>query len=105
MTKQTAQNLNLVGDSIILVAASAVATKEPSAWHWLVFLGMSTGSIFILILGGRILKHYDVWNGRGMAGDGVITATMLAALLGIMAVLRLFVPAYAQGSQFDRFIL
>jgi exopolysaccharide biosynthesis polyprenyl glycosylphosphotransferase len=105
MTKQTAQNLNLVGDSIILVAASAVATKEPGAWHWLVFLGMSAGSIFIWMLGGRILKHYDIWNGRGWAGDGVMTATMLAALLGIMAMLRLFVPAYAQGSQFDRFIL
>jgi exopolysaccharide biosynthesis polyprenyl glycosylphosphotransferase len=105
MTKQTAQNLNLVGDSIILCAASAVATKEPGGWHWLVFLGMSTGSIFIWMLGGRVLKHYDVWNGRGMAGDGVITAIMLATLLGIMAMLRLFVPAYAQGSQFDRFIL
>jgi exopolysaccharide biosynthesis polyprenyl glycosylphosphotransferase len=105
MTKQTAQNLNLVGDSIILVAASAVATKEPGFWHWLVFLGMSTGSIFIWMLGGRILKHYDSWNGRGMAGDGVLTATLLAALLGVMATLRLFVPAYAQGSQIDRFIL
>jgi exopolysaccharide biosynthesis polyprenyl glycosylphosphotransferase len=57
------------------------------------------------MLGGRILKHYDVWNGRGMAGDAVLTGTLLAALLCTMATLRLFVPAYAQGSQFDRFIL
>jgi exopolysaccharide biosynthesis polyprenyl glycosylphosphotransferase len=105
MTKQTAQNLNLVGDSAILLAASAVATKEPGVWHWLVFLGMSAGSIFIWMVGGRILKHYDSWNGRGMAGDGVLTATLLAALLGVMAILRLVVPAYAEGSQFDRFIL
>ena len=105
MTKQTAQNLNLVGDSVILLAASAVATKESGFWHWLVFLGMSTGSIFVWMLGGRILKHYDSWNGRGLGGDGVLTALLLAALLGVMAVLRLVVPAYAQGSQFGRFVL
>ena len=105
MTKQTAQNLNLIGDSVILLAASAVATKEPGVFHWLVFLGLSMGSIFIWMLGGRVLKHYDVWNGRGMAGDAVLTGTLLAALLCTMATLRLFVPAYAQGSQFDRFIL
>src|SRR5450432_1023085 len=105
MTKQTAQNLNLVGDSVILMAASAVATKEPGVWHWLVFLGMSMGSIFVWMLGGRILKHYDVWNGRGMGGDALLTGTLLAALLCVLATLRLFVPAYAQASQFDRFIL
>jgi exopolysaccharide biosynthesis polyprenyl glycosylphosphotransferase len=105
MTKQTAQNLNLIGDSIILVSASVVATREPGVWHWLVFLGMSMGSILVWMLGGRVLKHYDVWNGRGMAGDGLLTATLLAALLCVMATLRLFVPPYAQGSQFDRFIL
>jgi exopolysaccharide biosynthesis polyprenyl glycosylphosphotransferase len=105
MTKQTAQNLNLVGDSIILLAASAVATKEPGVWHWLVFLGMAMGSTFVWMLGGRILKHYDSWNGRGMGGDIVLTGTLLVGLLVVMATLRLVVPAYAAGSQFDRFIL
>jgi exopolysaccharide biosynthesis polyprenyl glycosylphosphotransferase len=106
MAKQTTQNLNLLGDSIILIAASAVATKMAgSPWHWLVFLGMSMGSIFVWMLGGRVLQHYDNWNGRGMAGDIVMTSTLLAALLAVMGGLRLVVPPYAAGSELDRFIL
>src|ERR1022692_3991627 len=106
MTKQTAQHLNLIGDSIILLAASAVATKVAGRpWHWLVFLGMSMGSTFVWMLGGRVLRHYDSWNGRGMAGDVVLTGTLLGIMLGVMATLRLVVPPYAAGSQIDRFIL
>jgi len=106
MAKQTTQNLNLLGDSIILIAASAVATKASGTpWHWLVFLGMATGSIFVWMLGGRVLRHYDNWNGRGMAGDIVLTSTLLAALLAVMGGLRLLVHPYATGSELDRFIL
>ncbi len=68
MQKQTAQNLNVIGDCAILVIASAAATKVPwltPGWHWMVFLGMSTGSMLVWMLGGRALRHYDVWNGRG----------------------------------------
>lgn len=106
MTKQTAQHLNLVGDSIILLAASAAATKaEGQSWHWMVFFGMATGSIFVWMLVGRVLRHYDSWNGRGMAGDIVLTGTLLAIMLGVMATLRLLVPPYAAGSHIDRFVL
>jgi len=107
MSNQTAQNLNLVGDCIILTAASAAATFLPGppgqSWHWMVFLGMSTGSLLVWTLGGRILRHYDVWNGRGIAGDVALTAILLGAMLAVMAVLRLFVPRYAAGSDLPRF--
>ncbi len=106
MTKQIAQNLNLIGDSLILLAASAVATKVGGQpWHWLVFSGMATGSIFVWMLGGRVLQHYNSWNGRGMGGDVVLTALLLAGMLAVMATLRLVVPSYARGSHLDRFIL
>jgi len=106
MTKQIAQNLNLIGDSLILLAAAAVATKVGGQpWHWLVFSGMATGSIFVWMLGGRVLQHYNSWNGRGMGGDVVLTALLLAGMLAVMATLRLVVPSYARGSHLDRFIL
>src|SRR5271167_4680550 len=65
MQKQTDQHLNLLGDCVILGIASAAATKLPwhPGWHWVVFLGISAGSIFLWSLGGRGLRHYDVWNG------------------------------------------
>jgi len=106
MTKQIAQNLNLIGDSLILLAASAVATKMAGQpWHYMVFAGMATGSIFVWMFGGRVLQHYNSWNGRGMGGDVVLTALLLTAMLVVMATLRLVVPSYARGSHLDRFVL
>jgi exopolysaccharide biosynthesis polyprenyl glycosylphosphotransferase len=107
MSKQTAQNLNLIGDCVILVGASAVATKLPGAlgWHWMVLLGMATGSMLVWTLGSRVLRHYDVWNGRGIGGDVALTALLLAALLGAMGVLRWVVPPYAAGSALTRFVI
>jgi exopolysaccharide biosynthesis polyprenyl glycosylphosphotransferase len=107
MSKQTAQNLNLIGDCIALVVASAVATGLLShgSWHWMVFLGMSGGSMLVWTLGGRLLRHYDVWNGRGIGGDVALTALLLGAMLTAMGLLRMFVPRYAVGSQLGSFAL
>src|SRR5579859_5607617 len=107
MRKQTVQNLNLMGDCLALVLASAVATKLPwhAGWHWMVFLGMSAGSMLVWTLGGRILRHYDIWNGRGIKSDVALTTLLVAVMLAAMAVLREFVPAYANGSHFGRFIV
>jgi len=107
MQKQTAQNLNLIGDCVLLVVASVAATKVPwhVGWHWMVFLGMSTGSTFAWVVGGRVLRHYDVWNGRGVGGDVALTAVLLGSVLVTMALLRPLVPAYAAGSLFSRFVV
>jgi exopolysaccharide biosynthesis polyprenyl glycosylphosphotransferase len=106
MQKQTIQNLNLIGDCIVLAVASAVATKLPwqTGWHWMVFLGMSTGSLLLWTLGGRILRHYDVWNGRGKRSDIALTLLLISGVVTVMALLRMVVPAYAAGSHFVRFI-
>jgi exopolysaccharide biosynthesis polyprenyl glycosylphosphotransferase len=107
MSKQTAQNINLFGDCLILMIASAVATKIPGSWrwHWLVLPGMAMGSLLVWSLGGRVLRHYDVWNGRGIAGDVVLTTLLLGAMLGVMAALRDLVVPYATGSDLERFIV
>jgi exopolysaccharide biosynthesis polyprenyl glycosylphosphotransferase len=107
MSEQTAQNLNLVGDCITLVVASALATVGAGrpGWHWMVFLGMSTGSMLVWTLGGRLLRHYEVWNGRGLAGDVALTALLLGAMMAVMAGLRFLVPRYAAGSDLSAFDL
>ena len=86
---------------MILVIASAVATRSPAGWHWMVLPGMAMGSIFVWMLGGRVLRHYDVWNGRGIAGDVVLTTLLLGAMLAVMGVLRWVVPRYAEGSDLE----
>ncbi len=102
--RQGAQNLNLAGDCVILSLASALATKLPGAhWHWMVALGMLTGATLVWTLGGRILRHYDVANGRDLQGDVALTALQLCALVAIMAVLRFFFPVYAAYGSLGRF--
>jgi exopolysaccharide biosynthesis polyprenyl glycosylphosphotransferase len=107
MQKQTIQNLNLIGDCLVLLCASAVATKVPDQdrWHWMVFLGMSTGSLLLWTLGGKILRHYDVWNGRGRRSDIALTLLLIGAVLTVMALLQALVPAYGAGGQFPRFVV
>jgi exopolysaccharide biosynthesis polyprenyl glycosylphosphotransferase len=106
MTKQAAQNLNLITDCVILFVASGVATHLPGSlwqWHWMVFLGMSAGSMLVWTLVGRVLRHYDVWNGRGIRGDVALTALLMGVMLATMGALRWFVPRYAAGSDLERF--
>jgi exopolysaccharide biosynthesis polyprenyl glycosylphosphotransferase len=107
MSKQTAQSINLVLDCLLLIAASIVATKIPGMyrWHWMVLIGMGAGSMLVWTLGGRVLRHYDVWNGRGIAGDVVLTMLLLGCMVSVMAVLRSFVPPYARGSDLARFVV
>jgi exopolysaccharide biosynthesis polyprenyl glycosylphosphotransferase len=108
MQKQTAQTLNLIGDCLLLVVASVAATTKlpwQPGWHWMVFLGMATGSIFAWVAGGRVLRHYDVWNGRGVAGDVALTGVLVGSVLAVMGLLRLLVPSYAAGSHFLSFVV
>jgi exopolysaccharide biosynthesis polyprenyl glycosylphosphotransferase len=71
----------------------------------MVLIGMSAGSMLVWTLGGRVLRHYDVWNGRGIAGDVSLTMLLLGVMLGVMAILRWIVPPYARGSDLERFIV
>jgi exopolysaccharide biosynthesis polyprenyl glycosylphosphotransferase len=105
MSKQSVQHVNLVGDCVVLVVASIAATKMPGVWgwHWMVLLGMATGSILVWTLGGRVLRHYDAWNGRGVASDVALTMLLLCAMVCVMGALRWIVPAYAGGSALEPF--
>ena len=107
MSKQTAQSANLVLDCLLLVVASVVATKIPGSyrWHWMVLIGMAAGAMLVWTVGGRVLRHYDIWNGRGIAGDVALTMLLLGGMLCIMAMLRAIVPPYARGSDLERFVL
>lgn len=104
MTKQTAQNVNLLGDCIILVAACAAATIIPGeGLHWLVFPGMAASAILVWTVGGRVLRHYDEWNGRGIRSDIGLTVVLMGLMLVVMWGLHFVVPRYAAGSQLARF--
>jgi exopolysaccharide biosynthesis polyprenyl glycosylphosphotransferase len=66
---------------------------------------MSAGSMFLWTVGGRVLRHYDVWNGRGIAGDLALTGLLLSCVVAVLAALRWVVPRYAAGSHLGRFAI
>ena len=105
MSRQLAQNLNLFGDCATLVVASALAAKPEGSpfWHWMVFQGMAAGSMLLWTSCSRVLRHYDVWNGRGIGGDISLMALQLAAVLTALLLLHRFVPSVAAGSDIARF--
>jgi exopolysaccharide biosynthesis polyprenyl glycosylphosphotransferase len=90
---------------VALVVGAFVASKIPGSLglHWMVALGMAAGAMFVWMLGGRALRHYDMWNGRGIAGDVMLTGTLLAGLLACLGLLRYLVPHYAASTDLLRF--
>lgn len=108
MQKPIHQTLNRIADCTLLVTGSAVATMNlpwQPGWHWKVFLAMSAALLVLWTLGGKVLRHYDAWNGRGVTGDIVLTGFLLGVVAGVMMVLHRLVPAYAAGSYFRRFFV
>ena len=103
MSPRNWQKINLIGDGAVLVVASAAATIVPGGIHWLVGLALAAGSMLFWALGGRVLRHYDAYNGRGIWGDIALTGVLLAATIGPMFTLRYFVPRYAASSDMLRF--
>jgi exopolysaccharide biosynthesis polyprenyl glycosylphosphotransferase len=103
MPLQRAQSLNLLADCAMLLVASAVATNLTDGWHYMVAFGMGLGSMLVWTVGGRALRHYDVWNGRGTWGDVALTFVLLVGMIAVMIALRSIVPSYANGSNLGHF--
>jgi exopolysaccharide biosynthesis polyprenyl glycosylphosphotransferase len=99
------QAVNLVGDGAVLLLAAAAATVFPGGIHWLVGLGMAFGAMAVWAIGGRVLRHYDIGNGRGIAGDVALTLVLLTATLVPMFALRAFVPRYAATANMESFVV
>jgi len=106
MTKHILQNVDIVGDGLILLVASAAATNAidgSGASHWPALCGMAMVAMFVWTLGARVLHHYNVWNGRGIAEDVALTIVLFTVTLAAMGALRWAVAPFACGTDFERF--
>jgi exopolysaccharide biosynthesis polyprenyl glycosylphosphotransferase len=103
MAEERALRLNLLADCLVFSIAAFAASWTSSSLHWMVGSGMAAGSMLLWTVASRILRHYDVWNGRRVGSDVALTLLTLAGVITLLGVLRYFVPSYATGSRLDRF--
>src|SRR4029078_13537117 len=96
LTPRTWQNINLIGDCLLLCLAASAATVFPGGIHGMVGAGMATGAMLLWVLGSRVLRHYDIGNGRGIAGDVALTFVLFIATLVPMFWRRIVVPRSEQ---------
>jgi exopolysaccharide biosynthesis polyprenyl glycosylphosphotransferase len=107
LTAERAQKLNVLGDCILLAAASFVATmtNESPTVKPGVASGLAFSLIFVWAVAGRVVRHYDMANGRRERGDFVMTMVLVAFTIGTMAALGALVPQCRHNVEVWRFAL
>jgi exopolysaccharide biosynthesis polyprenyl glycosylphosphotransferase len=103
-SRETTQKINFVADVLILVAACFIAASNGGQIHWKVALAMSATAAGLWAFTSRVLRHYDVNNGREFANDLALTFVLLASVTMPMTLLRLVVPRYATTTEVSRFL-
>ena len=103
MSKERSQKINLLADCAALTIAAFSASFGEGQLHWMVGPGLALTSVLLWTAQSRILRHYDVWNGRNVGSDIALTLLTLAVTITVLALLRPVVPRYAAGSNLSRF--
>ena len=103
MSKERSQKINLLADCAALTIAAFSASFGEGQLHWMVGPGLALTSVLLWTAQSRILRHYDVWNGRNVGSDVALTLLTLAVTITVLALLRPVVPRYAAGSNLSRF--
>ena len=98
------QNVNVVGDCLVLSCAACAATVFPGGIHYLVAASLAFGAMVVWITVSRILHHYDVGNGRGIAGDVALTLVLLVATCLPILTVHIMVPHVASTADMARFV-
>jgi exopolysaccharide biosynthesis polyprenyl glycosylphosphotransferase len=104
LTPQATQKLNFWADVLILGLASFVAASDHGQLHWKVALVMTVTAAAVWAFASRVLRHYDVTNGRGFLGDIALTLVLVTAVVVPMTLLRFVVPRYAMTTEITRFL-
>jgi exopolysaccharide biosynthesis polyprenyl glycosylphosphotransferase len=99
------QRLTFIADVAILVLASFVAASGSGQVHWKVASAMSLVAALVWAFGSRVIRHYDVTNGRGFFGDLALTMVLLVSVAIPLTALRYIVPRYAMTTEMTRFVV
>jgi exopolysaccharide biosynthesis polyprenyl glycosylphosphotransferase len=103
LSPRATQKLNLAMDVVILAGASFAAAVEHGELHWKIALVMTATATVLWAGASRALRHYDIENGRGFAGDLALTLVLVTAVVVPMTLLRLLIPRYAVTTEITRF--
>jgi exopolysaccharide biosynthesis polyprenyl glycosylphosphotransferase len=104
LSPESAQRLNLVADLLILVAASFLSALGDGQLHWKVGLAMAVAAWAFWVCASRVVRQYDVSNGRALDRDVALTVVLLLAVIAPMVLLRFVSARYATATQPSHFL-
>ena len=107
LTAERAQQVNIAGDCFLLAVAAVMltVTNESPGINTMVAPALAFVMIFIWATAARVLRHYDLANGRRERGDAVVTLMLVGLGLGAFVLLRALVPPCARATETWRFAL
>jgi exopolysaccharide biosynthesis polyprenyl glycosylphosphotransferase len=107
LTAERAQQVNIAGDCFLLAVAAVMSTvtNESPGINTMVAPALAFAMIFIWATAARVLRHYDLANGRRERGDAVVTLMLVGLGLGAFVLLRALVPPCARATETWRFAL
>ena len=107
LSPEGAQKANLAGDCAVIITASVVSTITGHPWvfHYMVASGLAFGVILVWALMGRLLRHYDIWNGRTSRGDFALTLLLLFITAVPILGLHHYLPLFWRSADLHRFFV
>jgi exopolysaccharide biosynthesis polyprenyl glycosylphosphotransferase len=99
------QSASRLGDGIVIAAASmsSAVDGQTRLFHYVVASGLVFGVLLIWWVLCRVLRHYDVWNGRTVRGDTALTLLLIAITTVPVCVLHHYQPEFRRGIDLARF--
>jgi exopolysaccharide biosynthesis polyprenyl glycosylphosphotransferase len=104
VSSESGQRVNFALDLLIVAGACLVAAVGGGHLHWRAGLVMAATAWAFWICASRVVRQYDVANGRSLGGDLVLTTFVLLIVIVPMALLRDVSPHYATTTDVPRFL-
>ncbi len=99
------QELNRVGDVVLLTVASLFAAAREGTFQWQLAIGLVVCCTTVWLLAGRALHQYDPANGRGFFDDVAMTMVMVAVVSAPIVLLSAIEPQLVSITQAARFLV
>jgi exopolysaccharide biosynthesis polyprenyl glycosylphosphotransferase len=97
--------VNFVGDCVLLVIASLVATEGPDhSVRWVAGLGVAAFAVVVWTIAAYAVHQYDVWKEQGLVGDLALTSVLALGVTAAVVLPGVLAPARVPAVTLSHFL-